>query len=113
MGANLKRKEARKRKFGQDSEHLLDDNIRLDFEGSSAEELPRKKSKQAPSPPFPLEKTPAASKAAAGKVAAIDKSTEQEETEKAAIQKAQRFIVFIGPSTLFKHPWLGRLMAFC
>ena len=110
MGANLKRKEARKRKFGQDSEDLLDDGIRLDFEGSSADEPPRKKSKQAPPPPFPLEKTPAPKESAAGKVAVIDESTAQDKEEKAALQNAQRFIVFIGPSTLFKHAWLGRLM---
>ena len=103
MGANLKRKEARKRKFRQDSEYLLDDGIKLDFEGSSADEPPRKKSKQAPLPPLPSEKTSAARKS--------DESTEQGKEEKAAIRKAQRFIVFIGPSTLFKHAWLDRLMA--
>lgn len=105
MGANLKRKEARKRKFGQDSEYSLDDAIRLDFEGSSADEPPRKRSKQASLPPFSSEKTPAARTSAAGKV---DESTEQ---GRAAIQKAQRFIVFIGPSTPFKHAWFGRLTA--
>lgn len=111
MGANPKRKEARKRKFGQDSEYLLDDGIKLALEGSSADEPPMKKSKLALLPPFLSEKIPAAAQNTAGKVAVVVESTNQGKEGKAATRKAQRFIVFIGPSTLFRHAWLGRLTA--
>lgn len=112
MGADLKRKEARKRKFGgQNSEPLLDAGVRLDLEGTSSDEPPKKKPKQAPPPLSLLEKIPTAEKNAAGKVALVDESTNQGKEEKSATQKAQRFIVFIGPSTLFKSAWLSRLTA--
>ncbi|KAL9127947.1 MAG: hypothetical protein Q9175_007635 [Cornicularia normoerica] len=97
MGADLKRKEARKRKFGgQNSEPLLDAGVRLDLEGTSSDEPPKKKPKQAPPPLSLLEKIPTAEKNAAGKVALVDESTNQGKEEKSATQKAQRFIVFIG-----------------
>lgn len=114
MGANPKRKEARKRKFGQDSEHIQDDGIKVNLEANSANEPPMKKSKQTSLPTIPSDQIPAAGKDAADKVAVVDRSTDQEQEEreeKAATQKTQRFIVFIGLSTLFGHAWLGRLMA--
>ncbi|CAF9942865.1 hypothetical protein IMSHALPRED_005265 [Imshaugia aleurites] len=67
MGADLKRKEARKRKFG--GEHL---------EGSSADEPLKKKSRQILQPAFP------------------EKAAVVGENGKSATLKAQRFIVFIG-----------------
>lgn len=113
MGANPKRKEARKRKFGQDSEYIHNDGNRLNLESSSASEPPMKKSKQASIPPTLSEKIPAARKdeASVGKVAVVDRSIDQEKEEIATTTKAQRFIVFIGLSTLFRNAWLGRLMA--
>ena len=111
MGANPKRKEARKRKFGQYSEYLQDDGTNSILEASSADEPSMKKSKQTCLPPIPSEKIPAVGKDAAGKIAIVDRSTDQGIEGKAATQKAQRFIVFIGLSTLFRRAWLGRLMA--
>ena len=80
MGADLKRKEARKRKFG--GEHL---------EGSSADEPLKKKSRQILQPAFP------------------EKAAVVGENGKSATLKAQRFIVFIGPYARFKYAQLGRL----
>ena len=107
MGADLKRKEARKRKFeNQNSESLFDAGVKLDLEDSPASESPKKKSKQVPPPPSSSEEIPAA-----GKVAVVDESTDQGKEENPANQKAQRFIVFIGPSTLFKYARLSDLTA--
>lgn len=112
MGADLKRKEARKRKFGgKNSESLLlDAGVKLDLERTSADEPPKKKLKQAPPPPPSFsDNIITIENIAAGKVAVVDESTDQGQEETLAAQKAQRFIVFIGQSTLFKYGWLGRL----
>lgn len=112
MGSDLKRKEARKRKFeGQHSESLLDAGVKSGLEGTSAGGPLQKKSNQAPPPPSSLERIPTAEKIATRKVAVVDESTDQGKEEESATQKAQRFIVFIGPSTLFKYAWLSRLTA--
>ena len=100
MGADIKRKEARKRKFGgQNSESLLEAGVKLNLEGTSADEQAKTKSKQAPPPSSRNVST--VEKKTAGKVAVADESTEQGTEEPLATQKAQRFIVFIGPSALF------------
>ena len=99
MGADLKRKEARKRMFG--SQNRDSANVQLDLEDTSANEPPRKKSKQALPPPSSSQEIPTAGGNAAGKVAVVEQSTDQGKEGKSANQKAQRFIVFIGPSTLF------------
>lgn len=110
MGADLKRKEARKRKFeSQNSESSFDAGIKMDLEDSQASESPKKKSKQMPPSPSPSEEIPTAEKSAAGKVAVVDESTDQAKEENPAKRKAQRFIVFIGPSNLFKYAWLSDL----
>ena len=112
MGADLKRKGARKRKFGgQNSESLLDTGVKLDFEGTSANEPPKKKSKQAPLAPSSSESIFMAEKITAGKVAVVVESTDQGTEETSPTQKAQRFIVFIGPSSLFRYAWLSHLTA--
>ena len=98
MGADLKRKEARKRKFGgQESESLFDTVP------------PKKKSKQAPPLPSSSERISTAGKSAAGKVAVVEESTDGGKEENLATQKAQRFIVFIGPSTLCQYGSVSRL----
>ncbi|KAF6222927.1 hypothetical protein HO133_000978 [Letharia lupina] len=97
MGSDLKRKEARKRKFeGQHSESLLDAGVKSGLEGTLAGGPLHKKSNQAPPPPSSSERIPTAEKIAARKVAVVDESTDQGKEEESAIQKAQRFIVFIG-----------------
>ena len=111
MGADIKRKEARKRKFrGQNNESLLEAGVKMNLEGTSADEPAKKKSKQAPPPSsrnvYTLEKN------TIGKVAVADESTEQGIEEHLATQKAQRFIVFIGPSALFAFAGFSRLTAY-
>ncbi len=101
MGADLKRREDRKRKFGGQSRDILfDADVQLDLEDTSANESLKKKSKQALPPPSSSEEIPTAEKDAAGKVAVVEESTDQGKEEKSVNQKAQRFIVFIGLSTL-------------
>lgn len=85
MGADLKRKEARKRKFGSQESESLFDTV-----------PPKKKSKQAPPLPSSSERISTAGKSAAGKVAVVEESTDGGKEENLATQKAQRFIVFIG-----------------
>ncbi|CAD6590829.1 MAG: hypothetical protein ASARMPRED_005074 [Alectoria sarmentosa] len=95
MGADIKRKEARKRKFGgQNSESLLEAGVQMNLGGSSVDEPAKKKSKQAPPPSSRNVSTVV--KNTIGKVAVADESTEQGIEEHLATQKAQRFIVFIG-----------------
>lgn len=106
----MKRKEARKRKFGgQNSDILPGAGVRLDLEGISTDEPPTKKSKKVPLPPCSSEGIPSDEKNAAGKDAVVDESTDQRIEKSSATQKAQRFIVFIGPSTPFKYAWVSRL----
>lgn len=110
MGADSKRKQARRRKFGgQESEPLLDTGINLDLKDTSANEPPKKKSKQAPPPRSSPEDRFPAGKGAAGNVAVVDESTDWGKEENLAAQKARRFIVFIGPSTLEYSNILGQL----
>ena len=112
MGADIKRKAARKRKFGgQNSDSLLGAGDRLDLEGISTDEPPTKKSKKASPPISSSEDIPAHKKYAAGKAAVVDESMDQGKEENSAIQKAQRFIVFIGPSTLSNYASFSRLTA--
>lgn len=86
MGADLKRKEARKRKFGGLNSGLsFYKNVNLDPEVASADEPKKKKSKEAPSPSI--------------KVPLVGEPKDWKKKEKSAVQKAQRFIVFIGSST--------------
>lgn len=100
MGADLKRKEARERKFGGQN-----------LESTSADKPPRKKLKQALPPLSAAKQVPTAENIAAGKDPVLDKSTDQGEEDESACPKAQRFIVFIGPSTLSKNARLSRLTA--
>ncbi len=101
MGADLKRKEARKRMFGsQNRDFLFDANVQLDLEDTSGNEPPKKKSKQALPLPSSSGEIPTAGKNAVGKVAVVEESTDHGKEEKSGNQKAQRFIVFIGLSTL-------------
>ena len=109
MGADRKRKEARKRKFGggQNCEYLIDTGSQLDMEGTSSDLLNRNL-KQACLPrsskyPFAAEGN------VAGKSTVLDKSKNRE--EESTPQKSQRFIVFIGSSTLTKNFLLSPLTA--
>ena len=98
MGADLKRKEARKRKFGgQNSETLIDAGIQCNIEGTSVGDPSHKKLKQAP-PPTSSRILLVAEGNTAGKVAVVNDAMYQRR-EESPTQKSQRFIVFIGPST--------------
>ena len=89
MGADLKRKEARKRRFGgQNYLSLPDAGVQLDLENTSPNHTPQDMSEQALPPPV-------ASKNLITAVKSVDAGREA-----VATQKAQRFIVFIGQSTL-------------
>ena len=100
----MKRKEARKRKIeGQNGERLLETGVKLYSEGTSADELPKKTSKQALPPSPPSENILITeNNNAVGKVAVVDESTYQGKDE-SLTRRPQRFIVFIGPSTPFQH----------
>ena len=105
MGADLKRKEARKKKFrGQDCLSLSDAGVQVDLEGTLPEHPPNQKLKQAPRLPVssgnPVPSI-AAEKVTAAKFAVLDESTDQ--GGESAPQKVQRFVVFIGPYTLSNH----------
>ena len=102
MGADTKRKEARKRKTeGQNGERLLERGVKLYSESTSADELLKKTSKQALPPSPPSENVSITeNNNAVSKVAVVDESTYQGKDE-LLTRRPQRFIVFIGPSTPF------------
>ena len=106
MGADLKRKQARKKKFeGQNCDSPSDVGVQLDFEGTALDHPPKKKSKQTVQPLIAhSENTTTAEEVTAGKVAVVDgsMSCDREEPASTAVNKAQRFIVFIGPCNLLK-----------
>ena len=114
MGADMKRKEARKRKLEvQNGERLLETSIKLYSEGTSADELPKKTSEQALPPSPPLENiSNTENNSAVGKVALVDESTYQGK-DGSLTRRPQRFIVFIGPSTPSNIAWLKRLTPQC
>lgn len=100
MGADFKRKEARKRKFGcQNYLSLPDAGVQLDLEGTSPNHTAQEMSEQALAPPVPSNNMITAVKVMAGKSAVTDQSMDTVR-EAVATQKAQRFIVFIGQSSL-------------
>ena len=114
MGADMKRKEARKRKLEiQNGERLLETSIKLYSEGISADELPKKTSKQALPPSLPSENiSNTENNSAVGKVAVVNESTDQG-TDESLTRRPQRFIVFIGPPTPFNIAWPRRLTPQC
>ena len=108
MGADKKRKEVRKRKFGggQNVESPIHAGSQSDMEGTSNDGLLNGKLKRACLPRssrYPL----TAEGNATGKSDFLDKSTNPEKESKP--QKSQRFIVFIGSSTLIKIALLNPL----
>lgn len=111
MGADLKRKEARKRKFeGGQGSSPLDADFRLELEGISENNPPSKKIKRAAPSPSSQEYL-TTKKDAAGKIPNVDKSISMDlgSGDRLATQKSQRFILFIGPSTISKNAWPGCL----
>ena len=110
MGADRKRKEARKRRLEvKNDERLLEMSIKLYSEGTSADELPKKASEKALPPSPPSENfSHTENNSAGGKVAVVDESTYQGK-DGSSTRRPQRFIVFIGPSTPFNIAWLRRL----
>ena len=103
MGADLKRKKARKRMFqGQNYVSPTDAGVNLSLEGISPDLPSRFESNQTSPPPVSLRNNITAGKVTAGKLAVADRSTNWGRDESAS-QKPQRFIVFIGPSTFSKH----------
>lgn len=103
MGADLKRKEARKRKFqGQNYVSPTDAGVTLSLEGISPDLPSRVKSNQTSPPPVSLRNNITAGEVMAGKLAVADRSTNWGRDE-SATRKPQRFIVFIGPSNFSKH----------
>ena len=112
MGADKKRKEIRKRKFGgaQNVESPIHAGSQLDTEGTSNDHpLTGKLKRTCPprSPRHPL----TAEGNAAGKFDVLDTSTNPKKESKP--QESQRFIVFIGPSTLISIALLNCLTAQC
>ena len=112
MGADMKRKEARKRKFeGQNGVSRLDAGIQLN-EGTSPDHPLKKKSQHTlGSPVFSKSIKKTAEKVVAGKLAVADRSREwgEEESASTPTQKVQRFIVFIGPSNPLIYADISRL----
>ena len=110
MGADKKRKEDRKRKFGggQKLEPSTGSGSQLDIGGTSNDDLLSRKLKRAclqRSSRSPL----AAGGNAVGKPAALNESTYRE--KESTSQKSQKFIVFVGSSTLIKLVSLDFLIA--
>ena len=109
MGADSKRKEARKRKFGgYNSDSRPDTGAHSDLEGTSTG-LDSMKAKQIP-PPLSSGASLPAERIAARNYEVIDDSTNQERAG-SAVYKSKRFILFIGTSKVSRHPWLGHLTA--
>lgn len=95
MGADAKRKEARKRKFDtQTFDTRSHDDIQSGMEGAQS---PKKKQKQVPQS---LERSESSPRTAEAEDAGDEETAKDADGEKvdeiAATQKAQRFIVFIG-----------------
>ena len=110
MGADMKRKEARKRNLEVLSgERLLETSVKLYSEGTSADELPKKTSEQALPPSPPSENiSNTENNGAVGKVVVVDESTYQGK-DKSLTRRPQRYIAFIGPCIPFNIAWLRRL----
>lgn len=98
MGADAKRKEARKRKFGtQTADARPDGGIDLEVEGGGIVEPAKKKQKQVPSSPEVSNSPPSAAEdEGGGDEKTVNDAGKNEGDDSAATQKAQRFIVFIG-----------------
>lgn len=98
MGADAKRKEARKRKFGADtSEKLQNSGPHLDDKGGVGYKPPRKKSKQDCSKPSSPKDSPLENEETGCTLLTTDAVPEVQELTSA---KVQRFIVFIGLSSV-------------
>ena len=99
MGADIKRKEARKKKFeGQNCVSLPDAGIQLN-EGTSPDHPLKKKSQHTLGSPVFSKSIKTEEKVIAGKPAVADRSRNwgEEDSASTPTQKVQRFIVFIGP----------------
>ena len=111
MGADIKRKEARKRKFeGQDCVYRPDVDIHLN-EGTSPDHPPKKQSQHTLGSPVFSKNIKTAEKVIACKLAGADRSTDcgEEDSASTTTQKVQRYIVFIGPSNPLIYADLRRL----
>ena len=100
MGANIKRKEARKRKFeGQNYASRPDAGVQLN-DGPAPDHPPKKKSKHTLGPSVLPKNIKTGEKVIAGKLAVAHSSTDwgKDDSAPTAAQKVPRFIVFIGPS---------------
>ena len=103
MGADLKRREARKRKFGdQNNDSIHDPSVQKNSGGISGEGLSKKKPKKAPSPPSSSKQSPTAEQNVTSKLEVIDESmgSVKHGREEPSSQKIQRFIVFVGLCSL-------------
>lgn len=94
MGADIKRREARKRKFGADTaQNPQTTALQVEVDGSIADEPPKKQSKQ----DLPTPASPQASATENEKTGSTPIGTDVvAENEDIAQVKVQRFIVFIG-----------------
>ena len=111
MGADIKRKEARKRRFeGQNCVSRPGAGIQLN-EGTSPDHPTKKKSKHTLGSPVFSKSIKTAEKVIAGNLPVAGRSTDwgKEDSASTATQKVQRFIVFIGPSNPFIYADLSRL----
>lgn len=99
MGADTKRREARKRKFGAyASQKPQITASQLEHKGSVAAEPPKKKCKQCISTPTSLQ----ASAVENVETGCIPITTDMvAENQGSALVKVQRFIVFIGPTFFY------------
>ena len=111
MGANTKRKEARKRKFeGQNLVSRPDAGVRLN-EGTAPEHPPKKRSKHTLGSPVISKNIKNVEKVVAGKPAVAHSATDwgKDDSTSTATPRVQRFIVFIGPSNHLRYAGLSRL----
>ena len=111
MGANIKRKEARKRKFeGQNCVSRPDAGGQWN-EGTSPDHPPKKKSKHTLESPVLPKNIKTVEKVIAGKLAVARRSTDwgKDDSAYTATQKVQRFILFVGPSNPLMYADLGPL----
>lgn len=104
MGADAKRKESRKRKFGaQMTELQSDSTMGLGSEKVEIEEPAKKKIKRVSQSLLDVNIDPAAEGDEgdeAGEIQIVSDSAEQDGEQAVVTQKTQRFIVFIGMSSL-------------
>ena len=102
MGADLKRKEARKRKFGAEGGEIHPGpTANLEFESRSLDQSSSKKRKREPKKPPAPEKSK--HKITQGRdegrnTPVLKETRDQEEEQRKSLQNAQRYIVFIGSS---------------